>query len=185
MSTTQEPGKIDPRDRLRYTRKGEREALWFLGERVEFLLTGDMTDNKLMFYYHHSKPSSQPPLHEHVGEDEILFIVKGGVTFWAADQEVTLGEGDIIVLPRDLPHTFRSLPDQESGWYVLTSPASFENFIRDVAVPATHPGPDYDFEMTHEVEEHLHAAAARNGITIMAPSGTMPWEVPGGTEPVR
>lgn len=176
---------VDPRERLRYTRKAEREAVWFLGDRVEFILNGDMTENRLMLYYHHSKPSSQPPLHEHVGEDEILFIIEGGITFWAADQEITLGPGDLIVLPKDLPHTFRSLPDVESSWYVLTSPANFENFVRTMSEPATHDGPDYDWEMTPEIEQRLEAAAAENGITIIAPPGTKPTDVPGGTEPVR
>lgn len=177
--------KVNPKDRLRYTRANEREAVWFLGGRVEFMLTSEMTDGKVMFYHHVAIPGAQPPLHEHQDEDEIMIIIKGAMHFWAADQKVTLGPGDCIVLPKDLPHTFASDPDQETEYFVMTSPANFEGFIREASEPATHPGADLDFELTPERKERLHAAAAKHGVTIMAPPGTLPTDIPGGTEPVR
>ncbi|MDO5683344.1 MAG: cupin domain-containing protein [Propionibacteriaceae bacterium] len=177
--------KINPKDRLRYTRAEEREAVWFLGGRVEFMLTDEMTDGRIMLYHHVAIPGAQPPLHEHEGEDEIMIITKGRMTFWAADQVVTLGPGDCIVLPKDLPHTFRSEEGMETEYFVLTSPAAFEGFVREASEPATHPGADLEFTMTPEREQRLHAAAKKHGVTLMAPPGTLPTDIPGGTEPVR
>lgn len=182
--TESSTNSVDPRDRLQFTKASEREAVWFLGDRIEFILTGKMTDGRLMMYYHESHPDSQPPLHEHEVEDEMHYILEGGITYWAGTQEITLYAGDAMLLPRDLPHTFRALPNIKSKWFVITSPTNFEDFIREMSPPATQPGPQPDWKMTPELSEKLTDSAKRHGITILAPPGTLPTDVPGGTEPV-
>ena len=180
----QTAAKVDPRTRLRYTKASEREAVWFLGDRIEFILTGEMTDRRLMMYYHESHPDSQPPLHEHEVEDEIHYILEGGITYWAGDEEVTLYAGDSMVLPRDLPHTFRSLPNVSTKWFTITSPTNFEDFIREMSEPCTVDGPQPGWEMTPELATRLNDSAKRHGITLLGPPGTLPTDVPGGTQPV-
>ncbi|MGJ3507709.1 cupin domain-containing protein [Enemella sp. A6] len=175
---------VNPKERLRVVRHDEREELWFLGEYTDFIITGAMTEGRLLVYTHDALPNSAPPLHEHIGEDEILILIEGSITFWAADQEHTLYGGDAIVLPKDLPHTFR-VGTEGARYMVLTSPANFENFVRDMSVPATFRGPEPGFEFTPEYTQRLNETAAKHGITIMAPPGTLPTDFPGGTEPVR
>lgn len=42
--------------------------------------------------------------HTHPNAEEIVFVLEGEVTHTLGDQRVTLGAGDLIVVPRDVPH---------------------------------------------------------------------------------
>lgn len=156
-------------DRLRVVRVADRESMWFLGDFVQFLVTGEMTEGRLMVAYHHARADSHPPLHEHDAEDEIFVLIEGQITFWAAGREEVLNAGDTIVLPRDLPHTFRVAPDREARWLVLLTPGGFESFFREVGVPAEYEAPQRGWVMDGPTEARLHAAARRAGISILDP----------------
>lgn len=170
--TTTAPTPDSPADRLRVVRRADRESMWFLGDLVQLIITGEMTEGRLMVAYHHSRPASQPPLHEHDAEDEIFYLLEGEITFWSAGREEVLGAGDSIVLPRDVPHTFQVSPDAEARWLVFLTPGGFESFFREVGVPNEYDGPQLDWTSDEDTERRLHAAAERAGITILAPAGT-------------
>lgn len=171
------------KDRMTVVRKEDRESIWFLGDFVQLIVTGEHTDGRFVMAYHESHPSSQPPLHEHENDDEIFVILDGQITFWALDQEVTLGAGDTIVLPKHVPHTFQVSADKGAKWLVLLSPSGFENFWREVGEKPTHVGPIEGWKMDEATEERLNTSAKKNGITLIAPPGTLPAEVDGADRP--
>ncbi len=166
-------------DRVCVIRRDERESIWFMGDLIQPIVTSEMTDGRLMMALTHSKPGSEPPLHEHSAEDEIFFILEGEMSFWAGDTAVRLGAGDCILMPKDVPHIFRAAPDQEVKWLVLTAPGGLEKFFRAVSVPAEYPGPQVGWEMDAQTEERLEKAAKEFGIRIIAPPGTRPAGVAG------
>lgn len=155
-------------------RDTERESLWFLGDLVEIIVDGSKTGGRLTVAMHHARPSSQPPLHEHDAEDEIFFILEGEITYWAQGITATLGAGDFILLPKDVPHSFQVSPDREARWLVILAPSGFEDFLREASDPAGHRGLPADFTMTPAIESRLMTAAETAGITILGPPGTRP-----------
>jgi mannose-6-phosphate isomerase-like protein (cupin superfamily) len=163
-----------PTDRVTVIRKEDRESLWFLGDYSQIILDASHTEGKFMLTWNIQAPGSMPPVHEHAVEDEIIVIVDGGITFWTPGNEVTLGAGDTILLPKDLPHTLQTDLEVGAKFFLITAPTGFEQFLRDVAEPATYEGPKKGWTMDEETAQKLAVAAVRAGINIIAPPGTRP-----------
>lgn len=180
-----QPGDRVPRpeDRLRVVRSVERESIWFLGDLIELIFTGADTEGRFTMAYHHAHAASEPPLHEHDGEDEMFYLLEGSVTFWAAEEEAKLGPGDSILLPHDLPHAFQVSPDAEARWLVFMSPTGFEEFYREVGDPAEYRGPRRGWATDEATERRLHESAERHGIRIIAPPGARPADLPRARHP--
>ena len=49
--------------------------------------------------------------------------------------EIVLGPGQAALAPRDVPHAYR-VESEEARWLVITTPAGFDAFVREVAEPA-------------------------------------------------
>jgi len=163
-----------PTDRVAVVRASERENLWFLGDLIQPIITTEMTQGRFMMALTHSKAGSEPPLHEHDGEDEIFYVLEGEISFWAADTQVTLGPGDCILMPKDVPHIFRVSPDSEAKWLVMSAPGGLDDFFRAVSVPAEYAGPQKGWTMDEATERRLEDACDRFGITLIAPPGARP-----------
>lgn len=160
--------------RVAVIRESERESLWFLGDLIQPIITSEMTRGLFQMSLTHSKAGSEPPLHEHNGEDEIFYLLEGQISFWAADVAVTLNAGDCILLPKDVPHIFKVSPEAEAKWLVMSAPSGLEQFFRAVAIPAEYTGPQAGWAMDDETEQRLEAAAEEFNIKIIAPPGTRP-----------
>ncbi len=42
--------------------------------------------------------------HDHAGEDELFFIIKGELTIELRDGAITLGPGELVVIPKGVEH---------------------------------------------------------------------------------
>ena len=99
-----------------------------------------------------------PPLH---AQDEGFLLLEGELSLFLPGREIRLEPGEFVLAPRGVPHAYR-VGDAPARFLVLSTPAGFEEFVRDVA--------DLD-ELT---PESLSAAAAARAIEILAPPGTLP-----------
>lgn len=168
---------VDQASRVFVVREAERENLWFLGDLIQPIITSRMTEGRFQMALTHSKAGSEPPLHEHGGEDEIFYVLEGKISFWAADRTCVLGAGDCILMPRDVPHIFQADRDTGAKWLVLSAPGGLDDFFRAVAVPAEYPAPQKGWSMDHATEKRLEDACKRFDISILAPPGTRPTEI--------
>ncbi|MCA1300029.1 cupin domain-containing protein [Stappia indica] len=169
---TTDPTK--PENRIFVIREAERENLWFLGDLIQPIITTQMTEGRFQLALTHSKVGSEPPLHEHNGEDEIFYLLEGKISFWSADAAVTLGPGDCILMPKDVPHIFQVDPDSEAKWLVMSAPGGLDEFFRAVAIPADYAAPQAGWKMDEATEKRLTDACDRFGITLIGPPGTRP-----------
>lgn len=160
--------------RIKVIRKEQRESIWFLGDNVQIILDGSHTEGRLFLAYQHLKAGATPPLHDHALEDEMMFLLEGHVTFWSVGLEVTLGPGDSILLPKEVPHTLKVSEEADAKWILMNAPAGFERFLRDVSEPAEYEGPKRDWAMDEETARKLGEAAVRAKINIIAPPGAKP-----------
>lgn len=78
-------------------------------------------------------PMVDTPLHVHAKEDEMFYVLGGEHIVQCGDQEFHLGPGGVVFLPRGIPHSQRRVVPGEGRLLVLTSPAGFEGFFRELA----------------------------------------------------
>jgi mannose-6-phosphate isomerase-like protein (cupin superfamily) len=160
--------------RIAVVRESERENLWFLGDLIQPIITTQMTQGRFQIAFTHSKVGSEPPLHEHKAEDEIFYVLEGRISFWAAETSVTLGPGDCILMPKDVPHVFQADRDTGAKWLVISAPGGLDEFFRAVAVPGEYAAPQRGWVMDAATEQRLDEACRRFNIAILAPPGTRP-----------
>jgi mannose-6-phosphate isomerase-like protein (cupin superfamily) len=72
-------------------------------------------------------------LHVHQHEDELFYVLEGEHVFQVGDQEFQAGPGGLVFAPRGVPHAQRRVAPRTGRILVLTSPAGFEGFFRELA----------------------------------------------------
>ena len=146
--------------------RDEGEALWFVGNLVTLKATAATTGGALTVAHFVNPPGFAPPLHRHLNEDEMFYVLGGRGRFRCAGRELDAGPGDFLLLPKGEPHTFIVGPDEPLEMLQLTTPAGFEEFAAAVGEPARErrlpdPGQVDPAAMAH--------TAALHGIEILGP----------------
>ena len=72
-------------------------------------------------------------LHVHEHEDELFYVLEGEHVFQVGDQEFRAGPGGLVFAPRGIPHAQRRVVPRTGRVLVLTSPAGFEGFFRELS----------------------------------------------------
>lgn len=80
---------------------------------------------------------SSPPLHVHDGLDDTWYILDGQMVVRCGDEELVVGAGHWVSMPRGVPHTFRVVGEREARILLVHDNSSFRDLIRDIATPAT------------------------------------------------
>jgi len=79
---------------------------------------------------------SSAPLHVHDDLDDTWYILDGEMVVRCGDEELVVGAGHWVSMPRGVPHTFRVVGEREARILLVHDNASFRDFVRDVGVPA-------------------------------------------------
>ena len=132
------------------------------GERLEFggvtilvKLAAETTGGAFTLF-EEVPPLVDTPLHVHEREDELFHVLEGDHILRVGDEEFPAGPGGTVFAPRGIPHAQRRVEPGQGRMLVLTSPAGFEGFFRQLAAAEQQGtlGPDA-----------YAAASARFGIT--------------------
>lgn len=150
----------------RLVRSAEGEALWFLGNLVTVKATGEETGDRVTVVEVLNPPGFAPPRHRHTHEEEMFLVLEGRATFLCGDESVEAAQGDFVLLPAGVPHTFLVSDDGPLRTLQITTPAGFESFAAAVGLPAGErrlpdPGPVDPAALAH--------AGALHGIEILGP----------------
>jgi quercetin dioxygenase-like cupin family protein len=138
------------------------EELMFLGARARILATSESTDGTYGLVDMIEVPAGDmPPLHVHHTHDEGFLLLDGELSLFLPGREIALRPGEFVLAPRGVPHTYQ-VGDASARWLIVSTPASFEQFVEDVAA------------LDALTPEALAAAGAAHGIEILGPPGTMP-----------
>jgi uncharacterized cupin superfamily protein len=81
-------------------------------------------------------PGFAPPLHRHLVEDEMFYVLEGSATFHCGETGPLAGPGDVVLLPKGLAHPFIVGADEPLRCLQLTTPSRFEDFATAVGAPA-------------------------------------------------
>ena len=75
---------------------------------LNWKITGDATPgSEMTFGTCRIDPGQRNPLHAHPNCEEILYVISGSCEHKLGDEMVTLEAGDLIRIPRDVPHWAR------------------------------------------------------------------------------
>ena len=112
-----------------------------------------------------------PPLHVHHEHDETFFVLEGRLSLHLPGGSVELGPGESFFAPRGIPHVYR-VESERARWLGVGNPAGFADFVREASDVATRDGfPPADREPDIA---RVGEAAARYGIELLGPPGTLP-----------
>jgi mannose-6-phosphate isomerase-like protein (cupin superfamily) len=103
-----------------------------LGE-VEVLVKASAATTGGAFTVFEESEPVDTPLHVHENEDELFYVLEGQHAFQVGDQEFRTGPGGVVFAPRGVPHSQRRMVPRKGRVLVLTSPAGFEGFFRELA----------------------------------------------------
>jgi len=73
-----------------------------------------------------------PPRHLHHHEDEVLELIEGQAVFWTPQLSFVLAPGDLVLLPKRGPHTWRAYGPKGIRFTATFTPSGFERFFQDI-----------------------------------------------------
>ena len=145
--------------------------LWFIDHLVHIQVDGEASGGALALMDSVGRRGDMPPLHVHRREDETFCVLEGEVRLFVADEQIVVGPGQAAFAPRDVPHTYR-VESEEARWLVITAPAGFDDFVREVSEPA--PADELPPTGRQVDPAFLGEAAAKAGIEILGPPCALP-----------
>ncbi len=120
-------------------------AFSFAGMAVRVLADAAATGGELSVCALSAPPGAATPLHRHTGEDEIVVVHTGALEVRRHGAPArTLGPGESLLLPRDVPHRLAAGPAEGAGFLALWSPGGFEAALAAAGTPTGGDAPDPD-----------------------------------------
>lgn len=98
------------------------------------------TDGYLSVFEYIGVEKIGPPMHIHLKQDEIFFVIEGEYRFQVGQDTHELKSGDTIFLPRNVPHTWIQTSDKGRLLYFLQPAIKAEEFFQtmhDLGRPPT------------------------------------------------
>lgn len=109
-----------------------------MGTLVRVVAGAAETGGALMVMEQRARKGFSPPRHVHRVEDTALWVRSGRITVEIGDRTEVLTDGELVWLPRDVPHTFR-VDSDEVDLVELANPGGIEGFHHDASDPAMQP----------------------------------------------
>jgi quercetin dioxygenase-like cupin family protein len=146
-------------------------ATWAMGSLFEHLLVSEESAGRLGVAVVTQPPGIATPLHRHTREAEAFYLLEGGMTYRAGEDDYELGPGCFIYLPQGLPHAFRTHGPGPVRYLALTEPGHLLGLYDEVGVPATAhriPGEGEGRPMAEEIAR-WNEAGPRYGLEVLGP----------------
>lgn len=143
-------------------------AVWWLDSQVDIKLTRSQTDGHLGMWTFQARRGAASPMHVHHREDEQFLLVEGQARFIIGEQRLDAGPGDLVFLPREIPHAYLITSETARGIGSVT-PGGFEAYFTDLATPVRTGEP----EPSPPSIEAMADGAPRYGIEIVGPPPTL------------
>jgi mannose-6-phosphate isomerase-like protein (cupin superfamily) len=103
------------------------------GEEARARVAGSETDGQYAILDYSGPEHFGPPRHIHHREDEIFHVVEGTAVLWSPDGTNIVGPGDVVALPKGVPHTWRSFGSGRMRLAVTVVPSGFEHYFPQIA----------------------------------------------------
>jgi quercetin dioxygenase-like cupin family protein len=119
------------------TTQEEGENLWFGGGLITFKVTSEQSGGVLCMFEHTAGRGKMTPLHLHPDDDEMAYILEGELLLHIDGVERKAGPGDVVWIPRGVPHAFLVTSEVERSLWVVTPGGVMEAFYRQAGESAS------------------------------------------------
>ena len=127
---------------------------------LDVKVSGSDTDGGLAIFEQTSLSQGKgTPLHIHLSQDEIFYVLEGSYYFQVGDEKFKLSKGDSIFMPRKVPHAWTQVSETGKMTVVFQPAGKMENFFVTVAA--------LDHEPTLAEMQTIFAA---NDMQVVGPS---------------
>ncbi len=92
----------------------------------------EQTNGKYAVVVSTTPPEGGPPLHVHQHEDEMFYVLAGTYEFRFGNQTAIASKGDLIHLPRSIPHSFSNIGSEPGVMINTITPGGFEQFFEEI-----------------------------------------------------
>ena len=99
------------------------------GERMLVLLRSSDVNGACTVVLSVAEPNSGPPLHSHEQEDEVLHVLDGTLDFVCGEEAFTAEAGTTVIIPKQVPHTWRNRTDALTRCLVTFTPGGIERLF--------------------------------------------------------
>lgn len=110
----------------------EGEVVTALGSRYVYKLLGHHTGGAFSLVEETLLGAEGPPLHVHENEEETFYVLAGRGLFVVGETQRELTRGDLVLVPRGVPHTLAPREGEPLRMLVILSPAGLEQFFVEV-----------------------------------------------------
>jgi mannose-6-phosphate isomerase-like protein (cupin superfamily) len=90
------------------------------------------SEGQLTILDYRAPASFGPPRHLHHREDEVFELIEGQAVVWTPNLSFVLAPGDLVLLPRLGPHTWRAYGPKGIRFTVTFTPSGFERFFQEI-----------------------------------------------------
>jgi len=126
---------------------------------LDVKVSGSDTDGALAILEQTSLSQGKgTPLHIHISQDEIFYVIEGSYYFQVGDDKLILNKGDSIYLPRKVPHAWTQVSETGKMTVTLQPAGKLEDFFVTVAA--------LDHEPT---QEEMNKIFADNDMQVVGP----------------
>lgn len=123
-------------------RAAEGQRMNVLGDNQVLKYTGQDTGGQIAVIIQNLAPGIEVPMHVHDNEDEHFHLLEGEVLFEVENSRLTLKPGDMIFLPRHIPHSFKVAGQVTARVRLSIVPAGLENMFAELGqLPPGPPDP--------------------------------------------
>jgi len=130
-------------------------------ESTSLLVTGDQTGGRFALLETTATDTQELPLHTHTREDELIYVVRGDVTFYRDGMRLEGRTGTCVLLPRGSEHTYR-VASNEAQLLIMLMPAGLEGYYQELD----------DITDATRYTERLITVAAKYGVKLTGPGPT-------------
>ena len=110
-------------------------SVHYLAHTFSFLATGQDTEDAYTLIHCFFRKGFTPPAHFHKYEDESFYVLEVTIDFQVGDKKYRAGPGELIVLPKEVAHSFNLVSDKAKALLLIT-PAGFETVFKEFGSPA-------------------------------------------------
>jgi mannose-6-phosphate isomerase-like protein (cupin superfamily) len=140
---------------------GEGKSFDVLGVQFSYKAVAQDTRGEYALLEGFAPPGSGTPIHIHHREDEGFYILEGTFEVLYGEERFVVTPGSFALLPRNVPHGFRTVGDRPGKLLGIISPAGLEAFFEHMSVLAAGGPPD---------PERVQALAAKFGVELVRPA---------------
>ena len=118
---------------LRETEARANQIYTLMGMDKYLKISGGDTNGQLSLFFGYYVKNDGAPLHVHHLEDETFYVLDGEVLFQVGTERHTLNAGDLVFLPKTIPHTYLVVSDTAKMLFMTTPSGKTESFFKTLA----------------------------------------------------